>query len=96
MLGAEHSFQKQNIPYRITAKQYQLKGMLLVTAPALGVERNWKSNMVCVKREGGEMMDWFEEVEDWMLYGPLAEEEAESKWEQKKREKEEDSDDDIA
>lgn len=44
------------------------------------------------------MIDWFEEVEDWMLYGPLAEEEGESKKKQIEEEeewREENSDNDI-
>jgi hypothetical protein len=59
-------------------------------APVLGVARDWKLNMICVEREGRKMFDWFEEVEDFMLYGPLAEEEAELNRKRKKREEEED------
>ena len=63
----------------------------LATAAALGVVGNWKLNMICVEKEGRKMFDWFEEVEDFMLYGPLAEEEAELNRKRKKREEEEDN-----
>ena len=65
----------------------------LATAAALGVVGNWKLNMICVEREGRKMFNWFEEVEDFMLYGPLAEEEAELNRKRKKEEEEEEPDD---
>jgi len=66
---------------------------VLAMAPVLGVARDWKLNMICVEREGRKMFDWFEEVEDFMLYGPLAEEEAELNRKRKKEEEEEEPDD---
>lgn len=39
------------------------------------------------------MFDWLEDVEDWMLYGPLMEEAEESKQRQKRRDEEEYDDD---
>jgi len=65
----------------------------LATAAALGVVGNWKLNMICVEKEGRKMFDWFEEVEDFMLYGPLAEEEAELNRKRKKEEEEDEHDD---
>ena len=43
------------------------------------------------------MCDWFDffDIEDWMLYGPLAEEEVELNRKRKKREEDEDEDENF-